>query len=63
MEQVVFASLAASPTSFRKIRLLLDSLKDFGGELFKAPLVVLYPDSLDVTVEDARLLKSPDVQE
>ena len=62
MEQVVFASLAASPTSFRKIRLLLDSLKDFGGELFKAPLVVLYPDSLDVTVEDARLLKSPDVQ-
>ena len=61
MEQVMFASLAASPTSFRKIRVLLDSLKDFGGELFRAPLVVPYPDSLDVTAEDTRLLKSPDV--
>jgi hypothetical protein len=59
MEQVKCASLAASSTSFRKIRVLLDSLEDFGGELFKAPLVVLHPDSLDVTVEDARLLKSP----
>jgi hypothetical protein len=61
MEQVVFASLAASATSFRKIRMLLDSLKDFGGEIFGAPLVVPHPDSLDVTVEDAGLLKSPDV--
>jgi hypothetical protein len=61
MEQVMFASLAASPTSFRKIRVLLDSLKDFGGKLFRTPLVVLHPDSLDVTVEDARLLKLPDV--
>jgi hypothetical protein len=61
MEQVIFASLAASPTSFRKIRMLLYSLKDFGGELFRAPLVVPHPDSLDVTVENARLLKSPDV--
>jgi hypothetical protein len=62
MEQVIFASLAASATSFRKIRVLLDSLEDFGGELFKAPLVVLYPDDLDVTVEDARSLRSSDVQ-
>jgi hypothetical protein len=41
--------------------MLLESLKDFGGQLFAAPLVVLYPDNLDVTIEDARLLKSPDV--
>jgi hypothetical protein len=61
MEQVMFASLAASSTSFRKIRVLLDSLKDFGGKLFRAPLVVLYPDSLNVTVENARLSKLPDV--
>jgi len=61
MEQVVFASLAASPISFRKIRVLLDSLKDFGGEFFRAPLVVLHPDSLDITVENARPLKLPDV--
>jgi hypothetical protein len=61
MEQVRFASLAASPTSFRKIRVLLDSLKDFGGKLFRAPLVVLYPASLDVSVENARLLELPDV--
>ncbi len=62
MEQVMFASLAASPASFRKIRVLLDSLRDFGGELFGAPLVVVHPDSLDVTVEDARLLRLPDVR-
>lgn len=61
MEQVIFASLAASPTSFSKIRVLLDSLKDFGGGLFRAPLVVVHPDSLEVTIEDARLLKLPDV--
>ena len=57
----MFASLAASPASFRRIRVLLDSLKDFGGELFRAPLVVLHPDNLDLTVENARLLKSPGV--
>ena len=51
MEQVMFASLAASPTSFRKIRVLLDSLKDFGGKFFRAPLIMLHPDNLDVTVE------------
>jgi len=62
MEQVIFASLAKSTTSFRKIRVLLDSLKDFGGELFRAPLLIMHPDSLDVTIEDARLLKLPDVQ-
>jgi len=61
MEQLVFASLVASPASFRKIRVLLDSLKDFGGELFRAPLFVVYPDSLEGTAENARLLKSPDV--
>lgn len=61
MEQVTFASLAATPTSFRKIRVLLDSLKDFGGDLFRAPLIVPHPDSLDVTDEDAGLLKPPDV--
>lgn len=61
MEQIIFASLAASPASFRKIHVLLDSLKNFSGKLFKAPLVVVHPDSLDVTVENARLLKSPDV--
>jgi hypothetical protein len=61
MEQMMFASLAASPASFRKIRVLLDSLKHFGGEMFRPPLVVLHPDNLDVTVENARLLKSPDV--
>lgn len=55
----MFASLAASPRSFRKIRVLLDSPKDLGGKLFRAALVVLYPDSLDVTVENARLLKLP----
>jgi len=58
----MFASLAASPTSFGRIRMLLDSLRDFGGELFKAPLVVLHPESLNVAAENARLLKSPDVQ-
>lgn len=62
MEQIMFASLAASPTSFGRIRMLLDSLKDFGGEFFKAPLVILHPKSLDVTAENARSLKSPDVQ-
>lgn len=61
MEQIVFASLAASPKSFRKIRVLLDSLKDFAGELFRAPLVVLHPDSLDVTHEDTTPLILPDV--
>jgi len=40
---------------------LLDSLKDFGGKLFEAPLVVVHPDSLDVTVESARPLRLPDV--
>jgi hypothetical protein len=62
MEQIVFGSLAASPASFRKIRMLLDSLKAFGGELSGSPVVVLYPDSLDFAVENANLLKSPDVQ-
>jgi hypothetical protein len=62
MEQVMFASLAASPASFGKIRVLLDSLKDFGRELFRAPLVVVHPDGLDVTVENARLLKLPGVR-
>ena len=57
MEQIVFASLASSPASFRKIRLLLDGLKDFGGELFRPPLVVMHPISLNVTVEAARSLE------
>ena len=61
MEQVMFASLAASPASFHRIRVLLDSLKDFGGDVFRAPLVVVHPDTLDVTVEGARLLNVPDV--
>jgi hypothetical protein len=62
MQQVTFASLAASAASFRKIRVLLDSLKDFGGELFGPPLVVLHPEGLEAIAEDARLLKSPDIQ-
>jgi hypothetical protein len=62
MEQITFASLAASPASFGKIRVLLDSLKDFGGELFKAPLVVLHPENLDVAGEKTGLLRLPDVQ-
>jgi len=62
MEQIMFASLAASVTSFRKIRVLVESLRSFGGELSGSPLVVLYPDNLDVTVENAALLKSPDVE-
>jgi hypothetical protein len=62
MEQVMFATLAASPTSFRKIGMLLDSLNDFGGELFRAPLVVARPESLDVTDENTKLLKSPDIR-
>jgi hypothetical protein len=61
MEQIMFASLAATPASFRKTRVLLDSLRDFGGDLFRAPLIVLHPDCLDVTDEDARLLRLPDV--
>jgi hypothetical protein len=62
MEGIMFASLAASPASFPQIRLLLDSLKDFGGGLFRAPLIVMHPEGLDVTVENAGLLKSPDVR-
>jgi hypothetical protein len=61
MEQIMFASLATSPASFRRIGVLLDSLKDFSGGLFTPPLVVLHPVSLDVTVVDARSLKPPDV--
>jgi hypothetical protein len=61
MEQITFASLAASPSSFRKIRVLVESLRSFGGELSGSPLVVLYPDRLDVTVGNARLLRSLDV--
>jgi hypothetical protein len=61
MDRIVFASLATSPASFRRIRLLVDSLKDFGGDVFKPPLLVLHPVSLDVTVQDARLLTLPDV--
>jgi hypothetical protein len=62
MEQVMFASLATSPASLCKIRVLLESLKDFGGELFRAPLVLVHPDSFDVAVENAGLLKLPDVR-
>ncbi len=61
MEQVMFASLAASPASFRKIRVLLNSLRDFGGELSRAPLIIMHPDSLEVTAEDTGLLKLPEV--
>jgi hypothetical protein len=62
MKQIMFASLVASPASFGKIRLLLQGLKDFGGEPFKPPLVVVHPEGLDVTSENAGLLKSPDVR-
>jgi hypothetical protein len=62
MEQVMFASLAASPASFPQIRVLLDSLEDFAGEFFRAPLVVVHPHSLDLTNENAGLLKSPDIR-
>jgi hypothetical protein len=61
MEQIMFASLAASPASLRNIRVLLDSLEDFGGELFGAPLIVVYPHSLAGTVKDAGSLKLPNV--
>ena len=61
MEQVMVATLAASPASFGKIRLLLDSLKVFGGTFFRAPLTVVHPDSLKAASEDARLWASPDV--
>jgi hypothetical protein len=61
MEQIIFASLAASPTSFQKIRVLLDSLRHFGEEFFKAPLVVLHPENLDVADEKSELLRLPDV--
>jgi hypothetical protein len=61
MEQIMFASLAASQASFGRIRVLLDSLKAFGGELFRAPLIVLHPDRLEVTKEDTALLRSPNV--
>ena len=61
MDQVMFATLAASPTSFRKTRILLDSLKDFGGKMFRAPLIVVHPDRPDVTGDDARPLNLPDV--
>lgn len=61
MEQIIFASLVASPASFGRIGVLLHSLRDFAGELFKAPLVVLHPDSLDISTNDARLLRPPDV--
>ena len=57
----MFASLAASPGSFRRIRVLLDSLKAFGGESFTTPLLVLYPDCLDIAADTAGLLRSPDV--
>jgi hypothetical protein len=62
MQQVMFASLAASPASFRRIRVLADSLEDFGGRLFTAPLLVAHPDSLDITAGNAGLLQLPDVQ-
>lgn len=62
MKQIVFASLASSPESSPKIRLLLDSLKDFAGELFKPPLVVVHPDGLDITAGNARVLKLHDVR-
>jgi len=58
----VFASLARSPASVRQIRLLLDSLKDLGGELFGLPLIVVHPNSIAVTDEDFGLLRLPDVQ-
>jgi hypothetical protein len=62
MGQMMFASLAGSPASFRKIRVLLDSLEDFGGDLFRAPLIIVHPDSLEATDEDAALLRLPDVR-
>ena len=62
MEQMMFASLATSQASFPKISLLLDGLKAFGGELFRAPLIILYPDRPDVIREDIALLRSADVQ-
>jgi hypothetical protein len=62
MGQMMFASLAGSPASFRRIRVLLDSLEDFGGDLFRAPLIIVHPDSLEATDEDAALLRLPDVR-
>jgi hypothetical protein len=61
MEQVMVATLAASPASFGKIRLLVDSLRDFGGTFLKTALMVVHPDSLKVASEDARLWASRDV--